>query len=187
MIKLLKSDLNILNMKTRIPFKYGIATLTRLPHLFVRLEVDINGKASVGIASDGLAPKWFTKNPETPFEYDIREMLNVIENAVKIAGEVESAEDVFSFWHNVYEQQRLWGQEGKLPPLLTSFGVSLVERALISAYCNATKRPFHENLLNGSLGFRLSSIHPELPDAILSEALPKVPLDKLEVRHYWPC
>ncbi len=183
MIKLLKSDLNILNMKTRIPFKYGIATLTRLPHLFVRLEVEINGKASVGIASDGLAPKWFTKNPETSFEHDIREMLNVIENAVKIAGEVESAEDVFSFWHKVYEQQRFWGQEEKLPPLLTSFGVSLVERALISAHCNATQRPFHENLLNGRLGFRLSSIHRELPDAILSEALPEVPLNKLEVRH----
>jgi len=67
-------DLNVLNMRTRMPFKYGIATLTALPHLFVRARVNIDGKIQHGVASDGLPPKWFTKNPDTHVRDDLAEM-----------------------------------------------------------------------------------------------------------------
>lgn len=40
---LLVLDLYILNMKTRMPFRYGIAVMTALPCLFVRLTVEIDG------------------------------------------------------------------------------------------------------------------------------------------------
>src|SRR5215213_1176354 len=54
------TDMRVLPMHTRMPFRYGIATLTALPHLFVRVEAEIDGVSCVGVASDGLVPKWFT-------------------------------------------------------------------------------------------------------------------------------
>lgn len=56
-----ETDLHILTMRSRMPFRYGVATLTALPHLFVRVELEVDGRRQAGIAAEGLAPKWFTK------------------------------------------------------------------------------------------------------------------------------
>ena len=75
----------VLPMETRFPFQYGIASMTALPHLVVRAEIEIDGKTGVGIASEGLPPKWFTKNPNTTFEeQDLPDMLAVIRNAADL-------------------------------------------------------------------------------------------------------
>ncbi|MHC4996137.1 MAG: hypothetical protein ACYTGQ_13910, partial [Planctomycetota bacterium] len=58
--RLLQTDLHVLNTRTRFPFKYGIASLTAVPHLFVRATVEIDGQTVTGVASEGLPPKWFT-------------------------------------------------------------------------------------------------------------------------------
>jgi hypothetical protein len=31
--------------RTRFPFRYGIASMTEVPHLFVRVRLEIGGKA----------------------------------------------------------------------------------------------------------------------------------------------
>ena len=64
--------------RTRFPFRYGIASMTEVPHLFARSTVTLEKKASSGLSSEGLPPKWFTKNPATSFEQDLPEMLEVI-------------------------------------------------------------------------------------------------------------
>ena len=70
-------------MRTRFPFRYGIAAMTELPHVFLSAKVTIDEVEIVGHASEGLPPKWFTKNTETTFEQDLPEMLQAIEQAVK--------------------------------------------------------------------------------------------------------
>ena len=76
---------NVLPMQTRFPFKYGIASMSALPHLFVTAEVETGGRMLQGIASEGLPPKWFTKNPDTLFEADLAEMLAVIKADFNLA------------------------------------------------------------------------------------------------------
>ncbi|MCM8537293.1 MAG: hypothetical protein NE334_15240 [Lentisphaeraceae bacterium] len=167
-LKLLSVNHYVLNMQTRIPFKYGITTLRALPHLFLEVELSINGQIHKGISSEGLAPKWFTKNPETSTQYDIEEMLEVVLSASELALKIESSETLFSFWLELYKLQ-----ESKLAstkePLLYSFGVSLVERALISAFCAAHKKPFADLLKSGQLGFKPEVIYPELPSKTSKE------------------
>jgi hypothetical protein len=51
--------------RTRFPFRYGIASMTDVPHLFVRTRVTVGNKSSFGLTSEGPPPKWFTKNPMT--------------------------------------------------------------------------------------------------------------------------
>ena len=78
-------DLRVLNMWTRMPFRYGIAALTRLPHLFVRAQVEVDGRRHMRIAAEGLPPKWFTKDPTTSFRDDLDDMLRVITSASALA------------------------------------------------------------------------------------------------------
>ncbi|MFO1491817.1 MAG: hypothetical protein U1F77_10310 [Kiritimatiellia bacterium] len=46
-------------VRTRFPFRYGIASLTVSPHLFVRVRVQLAAAAGPGMASECLPPEWF--------------------------------------------------------------------------------------------------------------------------------
>src|SRR5207302_1963397 len=105
MLKVIRTDLNVLEMRTRMPFKFGIAVLTRAPHLFVRVELDVDGKRQFGLAADGIPPKWFTKNPETLFRDDAVEMFDVIRAACSHAIAASLSNSVFDLWEQVYKSQ----------------------------------------------------------------------------------
>ena len=101
-------DMHVLNMKTRMPFRYGIASLVALPHLFLRVEVDVDDRRAIGISADGLPPKWFTKYAETSFGEDLEEMLAVIRQACALAQQGTPSDTVFDFWHELYTRQKEW-------------------------------------------------------------------------------
>ena len=100
------SEMFVLNVRTRFPFRYGIASLEALPHLFVRVTVLIDGKAQIGIASEGLCPKWFTKNPDEPFRDEIDAMLRVIRAAADFAQRQGEAATVFDVWQRLLPEQQ---------------------------------------------------------------------------------
>ena len=182
-IKVHEIELRVLNMHTRMPFRYGIAVLTALPHLFVRCIVDVNGKTQAGIAADGLPPKWFTKDPHTTFQADLADMLRNIQMACMLTRQVERAESVFDLWQQVYHAQSAWAAGTGYPPLLSGFGVSLVERALLDAFCRANGVPFAEALRGNLPGIRLGEMRVELAHYQPAELLPVRPLGSILVRH----
>jgi len=51
-------------LQTRMPFKYGIATMTDLPHAWVEVELSWQGQRGRGYAADHLPPKWSTTDPD---------------------------------------------------------------------------------------------------------------------------
>src|SRR5947209_7111528 len=135
-IRLISSDAHVLNVRTRFPFRYGIATLTACPHLFLRVELDVDGRRATGIAADHLPPKWVTKNPQTPYRDDLVDMIRVIGHARDAAAKLPPTKTLFAFWRDLYRAQAL-GRQKNVPPLLAQFGTSLVERAAIEAFCRA--------------------------------------------------
>jgi hypothetical protein len=108
-IRVLATDQFVFSMRTRMPFRYGIVTVTDMPHLFVRVEAEIDGRRQVGFAADHLAPKWFTKNPATTPAEDTAELREVVESACTIARAVPKVPTVFAFWKYLYEMQGAWG------------------------------------------------------------------------------
>ena len=181
-LRLCEGDLHLTNLTTRLPFQYGIATMTRMPMAFVRLRVEVGGRQSLGIAADLLPPKWFTKDPARAVDEEIRELLRVIEHAVQIAAGV-AGESPFDVWRELYEAQSHWAEEEQLPPLLAHFGTSLVERAMIEAFCRAQGRPFHRLLLGNHLGIQLGDIHPSLGQLTPADLLAPSPLNEITARH----
>lgn len=186
-IRLLSTDLHIHNIATRMPFKYGIATLTVVPHLFARVHVDMDGAKATGVAADSLPPKWFTKDPTTSMQHDIAEMIDVIQAACRHGEAIGEAESLFAFWQQLYESQKAWAaarpQEPAYPPLLWNFGVSLVERALIDAVCRAKGCTFHDALQRNLFDIELGTIHSELTGTVPAEFLPHAPRQQLIARH----
>jgi len=175
-------DIHLHDTRTRMPFRYGIATMTTSPHAFVRLRVDVAGQPSVGVAADGLPPKWFTKDPRRAVADELAEMLRVIEHALHGAAGIEAATP-FAAWRVLYQRQDDWGRAEGLPPLLVHFGTSLVERALIDACCRAVGEPFAVLLRDNRLGMRLGDIHAVLAGQTPADLLPRLPLPHLKARH----
>lgn len=177
-------DLRVLPMRTRFPFRYGIASLVALPHLFVTVELEVNGQSVIGRTSEGLPPKWFTKDPSTPNELDVASMLAVIQNAVRLAS-LHGREPVT--WHPLVRQlaaeQKLWASRHDHPPLLWNLGVSLVERALLDALCRAWQQPLHTVLRGPALGIRWSELHPSLADEEIPPFLAVPPVSQIALRH----
>ncbi len=170
--------------RTRFPFRYGIASMTDVPHLFVRTQVRIGDATSLGLTSEGLPPKWFTKNPATTFEQDLPEMLAVIRHAAKLAQQIaQTPATFFEFWRELYRQQGRWTQARSLAPLLANLGVSLVERAVLDGLCRLAQQPLHRLVAENRLGLRLGEIYAELGTAAPSDWLPAAPLASCFVRH----
>lgn len=186
-IRILGSDLHIHNIETRMPFKYGIATLTVVPHLFARVQLDVDGSTATGIAADSLPPKWFTKDPSTSMRHDIDEMIDVIRAACRHGEEIGTAESPFAFWQQLYAKQKQWAEARTTtppyPPLLWNFGVSLVERAMIDAFCRATGITFQEAVQTNRLGIDLGALHSVLAGTAPTDFLPPTARQALIARH----
>ena len=165
-----------------MPFKYGIATMTEVPMVFVQLDTNVDGQLSRGVASDLLPPKWFTKVPDDPLEKEVADMLQVIRQAISHTIGTE-APTTFAAWQGIYERQDVWANSENIAPLLAHFGTSLVERALIESVCRATSKTLGQALRGGTLGFQPGAIHPALTKRSALELLPRSPLASVVPRH----
>lgn len=175
---------HVLPMRTRFPFKYGIASMRALPHLFVTADLSVDGKPARGLASEGLPPKWFTKNLDTDFEADLAEMLAVIQNASRLA-RLAAAQPVgfFTWWQELYREQAGWASVKQAPSLLANLGVSLMERTILDGLCKASGSSLHRLLGCEALGIRLGEIRPELEGVSVAQVLAPQPLSRIAVRH----
>ena len=61
-----QTRLGLLNSATRLPFRYGIACLTRCPQAILEATIEVGGRLQTGYSGDGLPPSWFDKTPIGP-------------------------------------------------------------------------------------------------------------------------
>lgn len=175
---------HVLPMRTRFPFKYGIASMSALPHLLVSADLVVEGRAVTGLASEGLPPKWFTKDPETVFEQDLAEMVAVIKNASRIGKNAgERVQTFFAWWRALYDEQSLWSQQREVPALLANLGTSLIERAVLDGLCKGLGQPLHSVLQSGALAIDLGSVRPELAGMQVTDVVSPTPPAQVQVRH----
>ena len=168
-------------MRTRFPFRYGIASMTELPHVFVILRGSVHGVACAGLASEGLPPKWFTKDPDTRFEEDLPAMVRVIRHAAELATG-HAHDSVFALWRRLHAEQADWAGRQEIPPLLAHLGTSLVERAALDAFCHGSGTTFVRAVHDNLLGVELGEIHPELQGSRPADWLPE-PRAAVVARH----
>src|SRR4051812_44713303 len=56
-------DLFERDVRLRMPFRFGVVTLTAAPQAFARVRIRLSdGRGSDGASAELLAPKWFDKN-----------------------------------------------------------------------------------------------------------------------------
>jgi hypothetical protein len=151
-------------VRLRMPFRFGVVTLTEAPQAFVRARIRLeNGNESEGGAAELLAPKWFDKNPalsnEDNFE-QLRSSMRVAREAYLDAG-----------------LKTAFGHSRPTVGLVENFGPALLDRALLDALCRALGVSFYEAVRTNVPRISFSGLNMNLFLAGLE------PRDQIAARH----
>jgi hypothetical protein len=118
----------------RLPFRFGVVTLTEAPQVFVRARVRIaDGREGEGVSAELLAPKWFDKSSAltNAQNFDqLRRSLAIAREHLLAAGEATAfslSAAVEAAHHAVCATEGLNG-------LIASFGLALMDRAILDAF-----------------------------------------------------
>ncbi|MCH2132219.1 MAG: hypothetical protein MK116_00565 [Phycisphaerales bacterium] len=182
-MRLAQAGLHLQDCRTRLPFRFGMHTLTSAPlgTLHVQMLIE-GGGAGDGHASDLLVPKWFEKDPaKTPAE-DIDALIASATTAIDVATELGNQHrTVFDLCQEIWNHC-LDGIPIDAPDrLVHGWGPSLVERAIIDAACRAATLPFHEALRSGLLAFDAGRLDDAVADWTPDQLAP--PRDTITLRH----
>ncbi len=181
-ISIVHAGIHLRSIETRLPFEFGVVTMTEVPHCIVELTCYVNGKEVVGRSADHFPPKWLTKDPEQSLAEEAQATCEVVKQACE-HGKGVRGKSVFDVWYQVYAVQREWGKGTAHPPLLWAFGVTFIERALIDAYCRAQRVTLGEAVRTGQFGIQPGDVYPELEDVEPKSYLPHNPSTQIDVRH----
>jgi hypothetical protein len=131
-------------VKLRMPFRFGVVTLTESPQAFARVQVALpDGATAWGAAAELMAPKWFDKDlaltNEDNFD-QLREVLRMARDAYLADRTPATAFGHFARHHEAHA--RAAAARG-FNPLLASYGPALVDRAVMDALCRARGVSFY--------------------------------------------
>ncbi len=127
----------------RMPFRFGVVTLTAAPQAYLRARIRLaDGRRSVGAAAEMMAPKWFDKNPSLSDEDNVRQLRTslMLARQTYLAGDENTAG---GHWRENYAPQIARGAELGLNGLTACYGPALIDRALLDALCRALGVPFY--------------------------------------------
>jgi hypothetical protein len=182
-LRVVSAELHELEVEARLPFRYGVGELSRFVHTVLEVEVEGRGWRARGVAAENLAPKWFSKDPETSYEQDLVDLRGTCRRAAEVAPALGEVPSVFALRAELLGAQRGWAEERGAPALLANLGPSLVERAAIDAVCRGLGTTFATAVRGDALGLELGALHPELSGARAADLLPDEPLARVAVRH----
>ncbi|KQT13018.1 enolase C-terminal domain-like protein [Ramlibacter sp. Leaf400] len=144
-VKLREIELYERPVRLRLPFRFGVVTLTECPQAFVRARVETaDGRSGWGAAAELMAPKWFDKNLQLSNEdnFDqLRQVLRLARDAYLSDAAPASAFGHFARHHDAH--QAASAAQG-FNPLLASYGPALLDRAVLDAACRLQGVSFYE-------------------------------------------
>ena len=118
------------DVRLRMPFRFGVGTLTESPQAFVRARIRLeDGREAWGAAAELLAPKWFDKDPALSNE----------DNVEQLRRSLGLARDAYL----AHEPRSAWAHAAPARGLVENYGPALVDRALLDALCRALGVSFY--------------------------------------------
>lgn len=181
-VKALRGQIGITNAKARMPFRFGAVTIEAIASSTLALEMLVDGQPVTGYASELLAYKWFDKRPEKTPRDNIHDLLGTLNVALDCATQMGKG-SVFDHWRALDQAVHAHAHAVGFNDLGASFGVAMLERAMMDGVARARGLNTFDLLQGPSLGFDAAALFPELDSMAAADAMPDAPLDRVALRH----
>ena len=143
-------------VKLRLPFRFGVVTLTECPQAFVRARIELaDGTSAWGASAELMAPKWFDKNLALTNEDNFNQLRDVTQLAREGYLADATAASAFAHFARHHDVHLSACAQRGYNPLLASYGPALIDRAVLDALCRAQKTSFY-----GAMQTNLAGIGP---------------------------
>ena len=167
----------------RLPFRFGVVTLTHCPQAFVQVRIRMpDGREISGAAAEMMAPKWFDKNLALSNEDNFNQLRDVLLLAREAYLSDPAPDTAFGHFARHYDAHQLAGAASGYNPLLANYGPALVDRAILDALCRAHGASFYAAMQRNLAG--IGAARPEFAgidfDRFLATQKPAI---SIEARH----
>lgn len=171
-------------VRLRMPFRFGVVTLTEAPQVFVRARIVMpDGRAGWGAAAEILAPKWFDKNLALTNEDNFDQLRAALRLAVDAYASDSSPRPAFGHFAAHYRDVLAAAARRGLNSLVASFGPAQLDRAIADALCRLLGASFADALRGSLLGID-TALTPDLADFDLHRFLASLAQrDTIAARH----
>jgi hypothetical protein len=149
--------------KLRLPFRFGVITVTKGTQAVVRATVaHEDGRTSVGVASESLGAKWFDKNPAFSDAQNLDQLRQALHVAIELYRNA-GWNSPFGLYADTYRDQLQRGAALGLVPLVASYGPALLDRAILDAVGRAEGLSFAEQIRRNTAGIGMrAELTPDL-------------------------
>ena len=132
-------------VRLRLPFRFGVVTLTECPQAFARVRVETaDGASHWGAAAELMAPKWFDKNLALSNEDNFDQLRAVLGLAREAYLSDSTPATAFGHFARHHEAVMEAGAQRGFNPLLASYGPALLDRAVLDALCRTQILSFYQ-------------------------------------------
>ena len=166
------------------PFRFGAVVINDAPQMFVRVEIEIEGKGnSIGAGAEMLVPKWFDKRPHLTPEQTVAELRRSLLIARDLYLSRSGFETAFGLHlRRITAQVDACAQED-IPPLAAAYGPAEIDKAILDALLRALGVNFFYGM-NGNIAGIDASLSLDLGNDDIAEFLAqRRQLERVAIRH----
>lgn len=168
----------------RLPFRFGVVTLTHCPQAFVRARIELpDGRSAWGGAAELMAPKWFDKNLALSNEDNFEQLRHALLAAR--AAYLSHAQPDTAFGHFARHYQPLIdaGAAHGRNALVSCYGPALLDRAILDGLCRALGLSFYDAIKHNATAMD-TRLTPDLAGFDVAGFLASLaPAAGIELRH----
>ncbi len=140
-------------VQLRMPFRFGVVTLTACPQAFVQVQIELlDGRCATGAAAEMMAPKWFDKNLSLSNDDNFNQLRDVCRMARDAYLSDSTPDTAFGHFARHYEAHQRASIAGGYNALLANYGPALIDRAILDASCRAEAISFYTALQSNRVG-----------------------------------
>jgi hypothetical protein len=170
----------------RLPFRFGVVTLTECPQAFARVRIELTGgrggRSGWGAAAELMAPKWFDKNLALSNEDNFNQLRDVLRLAREAYLSTSDAASAFGHFARHHDAHQRAAEARGFNPLLASYGPALVDRAVFDALCRLQGVSFYAAMQANLPG--MGAAHPAFAGLDFNNFLKSLaPSASIEARH----
>ncbi len=172
------------DVKLRLPFRFGVITVTEASQAVIRARVAFSdGRVAEGVAAETLAAKWFDKSPAFSDDQNVEQLRQALDVAIGLYA-AKGWSTPFGLFADTYDDQLARGLALGLNPLVASYGPALLDRAILDALGQAHKRSFAGMIRANLPGMAVGALTPDLAGFDLDAFLKRLrPGEGIDVRH----